>query len=176
MGPSYVRGFNLAHRAQLAFADGRREAAIDLFRESVANSRLVGFHRGIEFASSLLADGLQAAGDMEGAANALGEALDVAERTSMVPEMLKGLRRVAAIYAVTGREAEAVELLASVLAEPESHKQQWMEGASIHELAQAQLDELESQMDPDESARASETGAAKPFRVAVKELTDGLSF
>ena len=80
------------------------------------------------------------------------------------------MTRAARVRAATGHNVEAVELLATVLAEPASAQQAVFDRAPISETAAAALDELRAELDPAEFSAAQEAGASRPYDVAAKEL------
>jgi hypothetical protein len=65
---------------------------------------------------------------------------------------------------------EAVELLATVLAEPASAHMPFTDPQPNREPAAAALSELEEAMDTAEYAAAFARGSARPYDVAAKEL------
>ena len=93
----------------------------------------------------------------------------------MIREMLQVIVNVAKVRVSTGRRSEAVELLATVVAEPASSQQTVWETVSIGETASEALGELQLDMDPDEYTAAYEAGTAKQYGVAVKGLIDSIS-
>ena len=103
------------------------------------------------------------------------EALAAAEKTSMVPNMVGNLWRIATVFAATDRKTEAVELLSTVVTEPASRSQLLTEQAPTNELAAEELDKLRTELDPDSCERAYAAGSAKSYGVAVKELIDTLT-
>ena len=167
--------WNLAHRGRIALGEGRLDDAIDLFDRSAERSREVGFLRALQVALAALGRANPGVGNLEAAEAALIESLDAAERTSMVPEVLGTLTQIASTFALRGRRGEAVELLATVLAAPASSRKLITDTTTIGDLAQAELDRLEPEMEADEYSGAKARGQSRPYGVAAKELIDTLS-
>ena len=167
--------WNLGHRARVAIMEERIEDAIELFSRSAERARQLGFQRGLQVSLAALGDANLAIGDLVAAEAALIESLDAAERTSMVPEMLGTLTKVARVFAATGRRRQAVELLATVLAEPASDRQLFTESAPINAAASAALEELEQEMDPGDYEQAVAAGSSRSYAIAIKELIDTIA-
>jgi hypothetical protein len=115
-----------------------------------------------------------AAGDFAAAETAYIGSLATSEQMGMVREMLNLMSKVARIRAATGHKREAVELLATVLAEPASAYQAIFDAAPTSETASATLEELQTELDADEFSAAHSAGTSRPYDVAVKELIDSL--
>ena len=121
-----------------------------------------------------LGDANLAANSLEDAETAFIEALTTSEQMGLVREMLGIMTKVAKIRAAAGRRREAVEMLATVVAEPMSAQPALFETGSISENASAALDELQAEMDPDEFSAAHASGTSRPYDVVAKELIDSL--
>ncbi|MFV1963515.1 MAG: hypothetical protein ACC658_17010, partial [Acidimicrobiia bacterium] len=111
-------------------------------------------------------------GDFDAAEEALIEDLAVSELMGLIRELLQVLIQLARVRTAIGRTGDAVELLASVIAEPMSSNQTVWETSSLKEIASEALSSLESTLGPAEFSLRSEAGTAKPYQVAVKELLD----
>ncbi len=75
---------------------------------------------------------------------------------------------------LSGRKIEAVELIASILAEPMSEKQTLSEAMAVDEMAREVLERLKSDTPSEEFEVAMRTGSAKPYETAAKVLIDSL--
>lgn len=166
----YWMSLNLQHQAQLAFAEGRIDDAVDLYGRSAERARQIGALRVLQMSSAGLGDATMAAGDLSGAEAAFVQSLITSEQMGMTREMLALIARVARIRAATGQNIEAVELLASVLADPASANQALFDSGPISESATAVLDGMQAELDPDEFSGAQAAGTARPYDVAAKEL------
>jgi predicted ATPase/class 3 adenylate cyclase len=173
-GELYYMSWNLSHRARVALVEGRTDEAIRLFSQSADCSRQVGFNRGLQFSLSAMGDVQLANGALRAAERSLVEALDAAEKTGMVIDMLGGLVKIATVFAATDRKAQGVKLLSTVITEPASEGQQLAAKLPIRDLASAQLDKLRSELDPEEYEPARASGASTTYGMAVKELIDTL--
>ena len=119
-----------------------------------------------------LAEANVAAGDLRAGEAAYIGSLAAAERVSMVREMLGMMTKIARIRADVGQKLEAVELLATVLAEPRNVQRLFTDNAPIHEIASAVLTELQKELDPNEYSAAHARGTSRPYDVAAKELIE----
>jgi predicted ATPase/class 3 adenylate cyclase len=167
--------WNLGHRARVAIREGRPKDAIDLFSRSADRARKIGFARGLQVSLAGLGDTNLATGDLAAAEAAFIESLDAAQRTSMVPEMLGTMVKIAKVLAASGRQTEAVELLSTVLAEPASNRQLFTESTPIDSMASAELEKLQREMEPGEYEKALAAGSSRSYRIVVKELIDSIS-
>lgn len=166
----YWRSANLQHQAQIAIPEGRVEDAIDLFGQSTKRASQLGAVRVLQMSATGLGDANMAAGNFAAAETAYIESLTTSEQMGMVREMLSVLRRLAEIRAATGRKREAVELLATVLADPASAQQAVFDGALTSDSATAALDDLREELDPEEFAAAHAAGTSRSYDIAAKEL------
>ncbi|MEE9178082.1 MAG: hypothetical protein V3U46_06595, partial [Acidimicrobiia bacterium] len=85
------------------------------------------------------------------------------------------IAKVANVRGLMSRYAEAVELLATVLAEPLRSQSTISDTITIEEMTTEWLDGLEGQLDPSEFSTARSRGTSKPYEVATKELLETLS-
>ena len=116
-----------------------------------------------------------AAGRLDAAETAFVEGMATAGQMGMVRDVLSMMTKVARVQALQGRSLEAVELLATVLAEPTSVHQPFIDNTPINETASAALAELEAELDAEEYSTAHATGSERPYDVAAKELLDNLT-
>ncbi len=166
----YWRAANLQHQAQVATAEGRTDDAIDLYGRSTDRARQIGALRVLQMSSAGLGDANLAVGNFSAADAAFIESLSYSEQMGMVAQMLSIMTKIAQIRSQTGKKGEAVEILASVVAEPASAFQAIFDSRPTNESAMAALDALEREMDRDEFSQAHETGTSKPYDVVIKEL------
>jgi predicted ATPase/class 3 adenylate cyclase len=168
----YYMTWNLGHRGRLATGSGRLQDAIDLFTQSADRATRIGFPRAMQVSLMGLGEANLTAGDLAAAEAAFGEGLRVAERTGMVLEMLTTLLRIAQVFAAGERQTEAVEILATVIAEPASDHQIFAENTLIKSAASDALESLHPAMDPDEYEQALADGSSKTYRIVAKGLID----
>jgi hypothetical protein len=88
----------------------------------------------------------------------------------MVRDMLNMMTKVAKVWRQRGQPVEAVELLATVLAEPTSVHQPFTDTTPINMASSAELSELEKELDPEAYARAFARGSERPYDVAADQL------
>lgn len=171
----YYMSWNLGHRARVALGEERLHDAIDLFTESAERARQLGFLRGLQISTAAVGDISLATGQLSAAEAAFIESLDAADRTSMVPEMLGAMVKIGSVFAASGRQTAAVELLATVLAEPASNQQLFTENTPINANAAAELEKLRVALDPGEYEESFAVGSARSYGVVSKELIDSVS-
>ncbi len=156
--------------AIVAAQDGRPDDAIDLYTQQVARCREVSYVRGTVVSMEGLGEANVAAGKLDAAETAFIEGMASAERMGMVGDVLSMMTKAAGVLALQGRQTEAVELLATVLADPASGGMPFANTQPNTELAAEALADLEAAMDAVEYAAAYERGSSRPYDVAAKEL------
>jgi len=171
----YYMSWMLGHQARIAAREGRLDDAIELFSRSVDRAQGIGYLRGVQVSSVGLGEANVAAGNVEEAEAAFVTSLAAAEQTSMVREMLGIVAKCAEVRAVMGSNTEAVEMLATVLAEPASTQQLFTDNIPINQFATETLVEIEKELDPDDYSAAFGRGSARPYDELVKSVLDGVS-
>jgi tetratricopeptide (TPR) repeat protein len=171
----YYLIWNLWSQASLATHEGRFHDAIALHSRQVALAEEIGYLRGSLVAFEGLGDANQAAGQLEAAETAYIEGIGAAEQTSMVTDMLGMMTKVARVRASTGRQLQAVELLATVHTAPASAQQPLTDTTPINEVAAEMLRELQQDLDSQEYEAAHARGTSKTFEVAAKEMLSSKS-
>ncbi|MFQ5967239.1 MAG: adenylate/guanylate cyclase domain-containing protein [Acidimicrobiia bacterium] len=166
---------NLNHQAQAAMAEGRLEDAIDLFSQSAQNATNLGAKRIMQLSLTGLGDANSGAGNLEAAESAYIKSLATSEQMGLVREMLNLMTKIATVRAAVGRTREAVEMLATVLAEPMSAQRAVFETAPIAETASIALAGLQEKLDSEDFRAAKAAGTSRPYDVTVKELLDSHS-
>jgi len=165
--------WNLWLQAMIATQEERPEDALDLYARQVERAQELGYPRGTMVAQEGLGDTNVEAGNLEEAETAFVAAFVTAEQMGMVREMLGMITKVAKIRATMGHEREAVEMLATVVAESVSSQQLFTENISIKETAVSALAEFEKDLGPDEYSAAYAKGASRPYDVIFKDLLGG---
>jgi len=174
-GEHQIMSWTFGHRARIAMLEGRPNDAVELFGRAVERASELGYMRGIHVNLDGLGGAYLAAGDYKAAEVAFTKSLAAAEQMSMVREMLGMIAKIARLQSLTGRPVKAVELNATVIANPGSAQRFLGDSATIRENASAALAELQGEMDPDEYAAAFERGSATAYDVAAKKLISSLS-
>ena len=169
-GEYWVTVWNLWLLALAAAQDDRPDDAIELYAKQVARCREISYVRGTVVSMEGLGEANVAAGRLDAAAAAFIEGIASAERMGMVGDVLSMMTKTAGVRALQGRSTEAVELLATVLAEPASSGMPFSGGETNIDAATAALGNLETEMEPTDFAAASARGSARPYEVAAKEL------
>jgi len=168
----WVTFWNLWLRAMIATQHGRPEDAIDLYTKGLELIRDVSSVRGTMVSLDGLGEANVAAGKLEAAESAFVEGMAAAWRLGMVRDVLSMMTKLARVWALQGRSAEAVELLATVLAEPASLHQPLTENVPVKETAQAALASLKNELDAVVFERAWTAGGTRTYDGALKELLD----
>ncbi|MGD2042411.1 MAG: hypothetical protein PVJ28_02100, partial [Acidimicrobiia bacterium] len=159
-------------QAAMATLQERPNDALPLTARQVERAKRLGYRRGLAVALHSLGQAKVAVGDTEGAERAFVEAVGVCDRIGMVVDMIGLIANVARVRGQMGRTTEAVELLATVKAEPLSSQRGIMDNVAVAELVPGWLDELRATMEPSEFSSAEERGTARPYEVAAKELIE----
>jgi len=168
----YYVSWMLGHQARIARREGRVDDAIDLFTQGLRRAQEIGYLRGVQISSVGLGEANIDAGDLVGAETAFITSLAAAEQASMVREMLGLVTKCAEVRAEMGLKLEAVEMLATVLAEPGSSQQLFTDNIPIDQFAQEALGEIEKDVDPGEYSAAYGRGAARGYGDLVKNVLD----
>ncbi len=149
---------------------GRHDDAIVQMKEVVQIAKDLGYPRGIQAGLQYLGEALVEAGDPGASEPVFLESLAMSEDMGQSLEMAGTLTRLASAYAQTGEEAKAVEILASVLADPSTEASQLAEESTVADTAQELLDQLRDLIDADRFEDARVRGASVSVQVAAKEL------
>ncbi len=168
----WVTIWNLWLRAMIATYYDRPDEAIDLYAEQVAHCHEVSYVRGTMVSLEGLGEANVAAGKLKDAELAFIEGMAAAEQMGMVRDMLGMMTKVAKVWAQQGKLAEAVELLATVLAEPASVHQPFTDTTPINVVASSALAELENELDAAVYSTAHTRGSRRRYGVAAKQLLD----
>ena len=171
----YFMTWNLYLQAMIATIEQRPQDAIELYARQVSRSREIGYRRGTMVALEGLGQANLAAGELEAAETAFIESLAAAEEMGMIADMLGMIAKVAKVRGLMTRRVSAVELLATVLAAPLRAQSTISDTITIEEMANASLDELREQLEPEELSTAQSRGSSMPYDVATKELLKTLA-
>lgn len=172
LGEHYYTSWMLGHQGRIARAEGRVDDAVELFGRSLSRAEEIGYMRGVQVSSLGLGESNIAAGNLEEAETAFLTSLAAAEQVSMVREMLGLVTKCATVRAYMGSAEEAVEMLATVLAEPASNQQLFTDDVPIDQFAKETLDEIEKDLDPDVFAAAYSRGTERPYGDLIKSVLD----
>jgi ATP/maltotriose-dependent transcriptional regulator MalT len=170
----YFASWNLNLQALIATQQHHPLDAIDLHGRGVARCRDLGYMRGTMVALEGLGEANLAAGRLDAAEQAFIDGMATAEKMGMVRDMLGMMAKVAKVRAAIGRPEEAVEILATVLAQPMSAQQPFADNTPIKDSATRVLDDLRQTLGNEECSAALARGTSTPFEVAAKKLMAGL--
>jgi predicted ATPase/class 3 adenylate cyclase len=166
----YLTSWNLWIQAMIATQQHRPQDAIDLHTRGLARCRDLGYLRGTMVELEGLGEANVAAGRYEAAEQAFIEGVATADKMGMVKDMLALMTKIAKVRAVMGLPVEAVEMLATVLAQPISAQQPLTDNTPIKDSAARALDDLRDALGPEERVVAFARGTSTPFEVAAKDL------
>lgn len=167
------------HRARtwtvlgLALADGMSERhadAIARLEVVVELAKDIGYRRGIQAGLQYLGEALANAGDAEESEPIFLESLAMSEDMGQSLEMAGTLSRLASAYSQMGQEEKAVEILASVLADPSTETSLLAEESTVAATAQSLFDQLQESLDDASFEAATARGSALSVQVAAKQL------
>ena len=170
----YYRTWTLALSSMLATHDGDLDQALELLEEQVEITYALGYRRGRMTGLGSLAYAQMTAGRLDDAERTFIEAVEVADEMSIVVEILGWMAAAAQVMQLAGKNAEAVELLASIAAEPQSGGQTISETVSVAERAQVVLDHAKNEMSGEEFETAYARGAATSYETAAKSLIESI--
>lgn len=170
----YYRTWTLFLTAGLETAAGNPAKAVELLSKQVEICRLLGYRRGLMTGLGGLGLAQLEAGNLEEAEQAFIEALAASEEMGIVAEMLGFMVKTAKVFGMTGRGAEAVKLLSSVLAEPMSEKQTMSDLVPVEDIANEVLEEARAGLDDDAFASARAAGRSTPYETAAKKLIESI--
>jgi predicted ATPase/class 3 adenylate cyclase len=165
-----MRAWTFEARATIAMMQGRLPEAVDLRNQQVELAEDIGYVRLIALSLQGLGVAHAAAGGFDDANNALLDSLARFERMGLIIDMASVMVYLARVHEERGDAERAVEILASVLADPVSGQQLVAEQAEIGQVAAEALAGLENMLDPEVFAAARTAGTARSIDVEVKEL------
>ena len=169
----YYTCWNLWVQAIVAAQEDRTDDAIRLYTRQAERAQGVKHLRIATAALEGLGEAYVAAGKFDLAESAFIDSLAAADQVGMVRDTLGLMTKIARVRASTGLSSEAVELLATVVAEPLSAQQFLTEAVPINQTATKALDGIRQDLPEEEFAAAYDRGSARSLDVAVKELRDG---
>jgi tetratricopeptide (TPR) repeat protein len=169
-GEQFMRPWNLSIRSMIAMMQGRTGDAIELQERQVEIAEGAGYTRAVALALDGLGMSYIAAGNVEAANDSLLRALDLYEGIGLIVEQASVVAKIAGVRAAMGDDESAVVLLASVLADPISARQDVMSQAVIADLATATLAESQGRLEPDVYSAAQARGSVIAVPVTVKQL------
>lgn len=150
--------------------EGKHKDAIRRLEEVVDMAKEIGYRRGIQAGLLYLGEALVNAGDPGASEPVFLESLAMSEDMGQSLEMAGTLSRLASAYSQTGQERKAVEILASVLADPSTSTAQLAEESTVAATAQSLFDQLRETLDGDTFEVARARGSALSVQVTAKQL------
>ncbi len=169
-GEHWSRTFVHTAMAYIAVAQGRPGDVPAEYRQSAELSREIGYVRGLQWALNGLGDAAAALGDFEVSLGHYLESLELSYDLGQSREMLGVLTNIARLRASMGHIEEAVDLLATILADPAGTQQLPLQPAPIRTIAEELQAAYEAELEQSAFAAAVERGQSRTTEVAVKDL------
>jgi predicted ATPase/class 3 adenylate cyclase len=166
----YFITWTLLLQASIAVAQDRMEDAAAIYTLAVDVCQEVGYARGTMLSLEGLGKTNLAQGNLMAARKAFTESLAVAERTSMLTDLLGMMAKVGNVCGLLGDVEFAVEVLATVLAHPLSAGHTITDPQTAEELASDPMERLRQQLSQETFDMAVERGSKRPYEDLVKEL------
>ena len=166
----YFITWTLLLQANLANAQERPEAAIALYTRQAEVCKAIGYPRGTMLALEGLGKANVVTGDLGSARKAFTEAAAVAERTSMIPDLLGLMAKLGNVRGLMGDVEGAVELLSTVVSDPQSQGHTASDPRTATELASEPLERFRQELDPESFESARVRGSARSYDVALRDL------
>ena len=171
----YYRSWTLVVSTMVANLDGDVDRSVELMKEQVDVCRSLGYRRGMMTGLNTLGWAQLMANDPTAAEHSFIESIAAASDMAITVEILGSMVNTARTYAAQGRFEDAVRLLSTVTAEPESAKQTMGDQVAVVDTANTVLDELRNELDEDVFENARLSGSVVPFETLAKELIDSVS-
>ena len=144
--------------------------AAETFAGIVESADTIGYQRLSQMALQYLGDAHSADGDLAGADRAFVESLARSDQMGSRLDMAGILARVARVRAASGRAAEAVSLLSSVVTDPVSSQTLLIDDVPITQAAEELLAQLEKELGSDAYRDAYAAGTAHSIELTAKEV------
>jgi predicted ATPase len=154
--------------ARLAEARDDFAAAKEINQSIIDSLQSVSFLRGMQYAYTNLGRIHLILNELDEAEYNYSQSLRISQETAQVRDALGNLIGLVKVWQSQGREAEAVEAVASVLHHPQIDQAHLLDRMSIREEAEALRDELERKLDSDDFRVAWEKGAGEE----IEEVAD----
>jgi predicted ATPase len=170
LGDHYFSTWTLWLQAMIATNSGRPDESIALSARQMQRAREIRYPRGLVIAQEVTGDANVAVKHYSDAEAAYVDGLRTAETMGMVRDMLGLMSKIAQLWASTGKKAEAVELLATVCADPISNQQAFSGTTSIREGALSALEGIRADLGDSAYESAFQLGSSTSFDAAVNIL------
>jgi predicted ATPase len=154
----------------IRLAQSQAGAAAEAIAGVVESSEQIGYRRLSQVALQHLGDARSAEGDPKGADAAFVASLSKSDEMGSRLDMAGMLARVARVRADSGKEAEAVSLLSSVIADPLSSQTLMLDETPIGQVAGELLSQLEEKLGSDAYRDAFTAGSARSIELTTKEV------
>lgn len=168
----YFITWTLLLQASIAVAQDRMDDANAVYTKAVGVCEEIGYPRGTMLSQEGLGKTNLAQGNLIAARKAFTESLAVAEKTSMITDLLGMMAKVGNVSGLMGDVELAVEVLATVLAHPLSGGHTITDPQTAAELASEPMERFRKQLSPETFDAAMQRGSTRPYEVVVKELLD----
>ncbi len=166
----YFMTWTLWLQAMIATNSGRPEDSIELSARQVRRATDINYPRGMVVAQEVVGDANAAVERFPEAEDAYIDSIRTAETMGMLRDMLGMMAKLAGVWSSTGRKIEAVELLATVCADPVSTQQMFSGSASIRDNALEALESIRPELGESDYESAFDKGSSTSFDSAVNAL------
>ncbi len=166
----YFMTWTLWLQAMVAGYSGQAETSLEFSARQVQRAEAIQYPRGSVVAHEMMGDTNLSLERFEAAEAAYVDSIRTAETMGMIREMLGIMVKISQTRVSVGRNAEAVEMLATVAANPISTEQVFTESISIRENANAVLDDIRTGLGEAEYTDAYERGTSASFDQMVNVL------
>lgn len=170
LGDRFMRSWNLYMQGSIALMQGRVDDAIELQQHQVQLASDIGYLRVVALGLQGLGQAYLIRQDFPAADEAVLGSIELFERLGFLNELAYSMVMLGRSRAGLGRAEQAVQILASVIADPVSERDYVFEPVTIGASAADTLTELEAVLDAEAFTAARATGASRPLDVVVKEV------
>jgi tetratricopeptide (TPR) repeat protein len=157
-------------RAGLELARGDLEAALAIYESLLEPLLEISYPRGLQYTYTNMGRTSFQLEQFEEAEASYGLSLRYCFETGQIRETLANLTDIARVRSAQGRGQEAVELLATVLQQPEIEQNALFRPASIGEEAESLRSELEAELELDEYQKSWEKGSGEELEEVVVRI------
>jgi tetratricopeptide (TPR) repeat protein len=166
----YFIAWALLLQASIAVAEDRMDDANATYTQAVGVCQEVGYPGGTMLSPEGLGKANLGQGNLMAARTAFTESLAVAERTSMITDLLGMMAKVGNVCGLMGDVEFAVEVLATMLAHPLSSGHTMTDPQTAEELATEPMKRFCQQLSPETFDMAVQRCSTRPYEGLVKEL------
>ena len=159
-------------RAGLELAHGDLAAALAIYESLLEPLLEISYPRGLQYTYTNMGRTSFQLEQLEEAETSYGMSLLYCFETGQMRETLANLTDIARVWSAQGRNREAIQMLATVLQQPEIEQNALFRPTTIREEADALRGQLESEVDPMEYQAAWDKGTGENMDDAVLRIIE----